>query len=479
MASASFTTTSPLGERRTPVAGSASSLAGDLLIWARHGSDPATWDLVYDGSSLAPAWEDHSSVVVDGADATFSLLPLGGWPDSSVEVLVADAAPATVSYTPDPTFDSNVDRFEQVVASVTGAATGTLAWARLGELPWHWHVVYYGAEDAFAPLWTAKSSRDADDLTLEPSGGHWLSPLQIEVVTYTGLATQTFVTPIVTSDFEKNFEHIRLSLPNVFRGDRPFEDLRAMAAVYALVQAQVRDWADMVLISQADGIWLAQHADDRDTSLQAGETEEGLRERLRNLPDVVTQPALLAAVQGVIDAEGIAGTAAIMLLRERRAFYGSWSPQSSTGGAFSGPSVDDVMIFVPDTAIQGKPLQPRQPQPRFFVTFSGAASAGNDGTFEITGFVNDGVTYVNAAGVAEGDGGVSWQIEAADRRANLFGSRARAYYARGYRMGQNRSAFVVILPFGCTDGTVAAVQEQLRQKAAGGFVTIVECRENP
>jgi len=479
MASAAFTTTSPLSERRTPIAGTATALAGTLLIWARHGSDPATWDLVYDGTALAPAWEDHSTVTIDGADATFSLLPLGGWPEPTVEVFVADVAPATVAYLPDPAFDSNVDRFEELVASVTGAATGTLVWARLGESPWHWHVVYYGAEDAFSPLWATSSARDADDLTLVPSGGHWLSPLELETVTYTGLASQSFATPIVESDFAKNLEHIRLSLPNVFRGDRPFEDLRAMAAIFSLMQAQVRDWADMVLISRADGIWLVQHADDRDTARQTGETEEALRQRLRNLPDVVTQPALLAAIQAVLDAEGIAGTAAIMLLRERRAYYGTWTPQSDTGGAFSGPSSSDVMVFVPDTAIQGKPLQPRQPQPRFFITFSGASSAGNDGTFEITGFVNGGVTYENGVGVAGVDAGVTWTIEAADRRANLFGSRARAYYTRGYRMGQNRSAFIAILPFGCTAGTMAAVEEQLRQKGPGGFMTIVECRENP
>ena len=51
--------------------------------------------------------------------------------------------------------------------------------------------------------------------------------------------------------------------------------------------------------------------------------------------------------------------------------------------------------------------------------------------------------------------------------------------SRGYRMGQSRSSFVIILPFGSTSGTELAVQEMLRLKAAGGIKVIVERRTSP
>lgn len=58
--------------------------------------------------------------------------------------------------------------------------------------------------------------------------------------------------------------------------------------------------------------------------------------------------------------------------------------------------------------------------------------------------------------------------------------RGRTYLSRGYRMSTTgENALVIILPYGTSDATAAAVAEAVRQKKAGGIIVYVERRLNP
>jgi hypothetical protein len=69
--------------------------------------------------------------------------------------------------------------------------------------------------------------------------------------------------------------------------------------------------------------------------------------------------------------------------------------------------------------------------------------------------------------------GTTWQID------NNHNNRHSAYLGRGYRMAKPGSAFIIILPYGSTAATAAAVREALRQKKAAGIRALVEWRQSP
>ena len=132
------------------------------------------------------------------------------------------------------------------------------------------------------------------------------------------------------------------------------------------------------------------------------------------------------------------------------------------------------------------------------IVISGAASSGNDGTFEITGLVsaNDtegwptltGATFTNTNGVAGADATISWQTERLDHHGAVMDGHGRAYVNRGYRVWRGQTlaggrkamgGMILILPYGTTEGTRLAVREMLRKFKAAGFAALVERRVNP
>ncbi len=281
------------------------------------------------------------------------------------------------------------------------------------------------------------------------------------------------------TDHDKLFAHIRDAMPAPFRGDRPFEDIHAVAAQYELTMAQMREWSAMMFITTATGVWLDAHAQDRGTFRQAGETDEELRARIKTLQDVVTEPALLAAAQAIVDAAGIVGVVAYVNLRRDRAFYGPLVADTGTGGTFS--ALRGVQGFEPATDFAGPPFRDIAPTVEHRLVISGAAAPANNGTFTITGLAEDAALFVNGGFSPAVDGGLAWSVTVHDVDGNERTGFQRSYYSRGYRYGSSGlpGVYILILPYGCAPATVLSVEEMIRQRGPGGFIGLVECRLTP
>lgn len=237
-----------------------------------------------------------------------------------------------------------------------------------------------------------------------------------------------------------------------------------------VAQRQVEDWNLATFILSATGAWLNAHARDRGTFRQFNESDAALASRLRTYDDAVTVPAVLAAVQAVLTAEGVTSPPPAMVeLRQSKAFFGVCTPQNGTGGTFT--KMGSVMTLDVTTPLVGNEVGRT-------VTVAGAFTSGNNGTFTITGITSaaghDQLVYINSGGVVESLGSGTWQLD-----INYLNRRS-AYMGRGYRMARNvPSSFVVILPYPAVAGVLAGVAEALRKKKAGGFGAIVEQRVDP
>lgn len=278
------------------------------------------------------------------------------------------------------------------------------------------------------------------------------------------------------------------SLPKWFREvSRSEEELNAMVKVFDAARLQIEVYFSQSRILLATGTgetdWLNQHAKDRGTSRIPGEMDPSLRERIRSTDDALTRSAILDAVQGVMTAEGLGGTPAMVELRWDRAFFRSALSNDGTGGEFFGTAPD--MEFLPLTPSEVAGSFPVNAASRFIrntkVLFSGSSSGGNDGEFLITDLNGDRWQFQNGGGVAEVDATAIWSLRHYDPSDNLLDGFKDAYFSRGHRMGASGlpNTFIIILPFGCTQTTVEAVGEAIRQKKAGGFRHLVECRQNP
>lgn len=294
----------------------------------------------------------------------------------------------------------------------------------------------------------------------------------------------------LSANEQKLFDLALAALPYWFQEDkRSMEHLGLAAKEMGAAWDQLVDWMDNTLILQAvgptgfDPDWLNQHAVDRGTTRQSGETDAALRERIRNVPDHLTRQTILDAAQAIIDAESISGTVYMVELRWWKIFLNALLVESGTGGTFTAGTGSEF-LFEPDTAfatilpvfldIAWWPISHK-------LKIVGAASAGNDGEFPITALDEDAVVYTNASGVAEYDATVSWGIQEYDQDGNLWDGYRSAYCSRGYRICHDGlpNSFVLILPYGSTAGTAASVTEMLRQKKAGGILAFVEYRQSP
>ena len=297
----------------------------------------------------------------------------------------------------------------------------------------------------------------------------------------------------LTANEQQLFDLAQAMMPHWFVNDRDNEFLGLAAKVMGSARVQAEHWRDMAKILLAVGAtatepdWLNQHAADRATSRQDGETDPALRERLRNVPEALTRTSLLTAVIDIVAEAGEATTGIAMVeLPRDKAFLGKQNPFTGTLGEFTGP-VGGVMTFTPNVLPWPDPpfsgiISPNGRILKRTITFAGSDSAGNDGTFVTSGLAGNGVTYPNASGVAEVDVSTAWSVDRFDINDKIVTeNRADAYYGRGYRMGRKgrTAAIIVILPFGCTEGTRQSVLEMLRQKKGAGVIGIVECRINP
>ena len=284
-------------------------------------------------------------------------------------------------------------------------------------------------------------------------------------------------------------DHVLNALPRWFsRPERTFENIKAFAEMFQDVEDQIVFWRSQANILDAVGAvtgepdWLQQHAVDRGTRRQEGETDAALRDRLRSFPDALHRNALLTAAQSIVDATGVVGTVVMLELRRDRGHFGKYSSDTGTGGTFAALTGTEFS-FTPDTPF-ASPLEVNFPgsgdrgNPQLVV--SGANSGGNDGTFPVLRLEGSAVVFDNATGVAEADPTATWTLQKRETNGNVIDGFDRAYFGRGYRMAANhQTAFVMILPFGTTEATRLAVLEMLRQKKGAGVLAIVERRQSP
>lgn len=276
------------------------------------------------------------------------------------------------------------------------------------------------------------------------------------------------------------------ALPSWFTDDaRALEELAGAAATMGDARAVVAYWFAQTLIRGATGKtfttpdWLNQHAVDRGTRRQANESDPALRDRLRNVPDALTRAALLSATNAILAAEGISGQAAMVELPRDAGHWGSYTSDSGVGGTFVKDGT--TIKFTPSGAWAVSPFRAASVVPvvRHNLVLSGAASGGNDGTFEIAGLEGNAALVTNGSGVAGVDATVAWTVQKLDVNGNVTDGFGRFYWGRGYRWSRTRPTIVIILPFGATDGTASSVREMLRQKKAAGRRAIVEVRAVP
>lgn len=268
--------------------------------------------------------------------------------------------------------------------------------------------------------------------------------------------------------------------------NRSDEELNAFAEIAEDAAEIIAFWLSQTLIGEAQGPtgtepdWLNQHAIDRATSRQEGESDEALSYRLRNVPDAITRDSLLDAIQAILDADGIAGTPYLLELRRDKAFLTDFTSDSGTGGTFT-TGGGSTFRFEPAAGWARPPYWDAIfPEYGYQLVFSGAIDANNNGTFATTGIHENAAEYTNASGVERNDPGVSWTAQKLDQDGNVADGYVAAYIDRGYRVSHSsRSAIIVILPYGSTAGTAASVQEMLRQKRGAGVFLVVERRLVP
>lgn len=282
----------------------------------------------------------------------------------------------------------------------------------------------------------------------------------------------------LTAREQEIFDFAVDSLPKWFiQNIRPRELINAFVKIFDRARQDIDDNADRTLILQAVGDFLDLHGADRGILRRENETDASYRARIRNIEDAVTRPALLAATRQILEAVGIVEDPVMVELRRDRAFFGTYTTRTGTGGTFT--TAGGRTEFLPDV-LPALPIEvdfPRsgaQGNPR--LTLSGAADAANNGVFEVNRLVGNAMGY-DHGGVAAVDAGVSWTLTKHNAEGYPIDRFRRAYLGRGYRMHSSPPpTFVIILPFGCTSVDAAAVADMLRIKKAAGVVALVECR---
>ena len=297
----------------------------------------------------------------------------------------------------------------------------------------------------------------------------------------------------LTSDGQQFLDFALGALPSWMRSDDVH--LRGSAKVFESVKTQADYWFGQTLIGQADGPttglpdWLNQHARDRGTNRQNGESNAALRDRLRNVPDALTRFSILSAANAILAAESISGEAAMLELPRDAGAFGHYVPATDTGGTWTA-GTGTSMIFTPTVPFPFPPYRSptvvRKIQ-SFTLHTAGSADSGNNGTFPITGLSGNGAIVTNASGVVGADAGVTWTVHKRDAEGNVRDGFRRAYFSNlkggnstaRYRFTSKVPIIVIVLPYGSTSSTEVSVREMLRQKKAAGFRTVVERRLTP
>ncbi len=307
----------------------------------------------------------------------------------------------------------------------------------------------------------------------------------------------------LTADEQKLFDFAMASLPGWFRDSDEF--FNGSAKLFGSVKAIFDYLIAQTLIGGAVGAtattpdWLAQHAKDRATNRQDGEDDPTLRQRIRNTPDALTRASIIAAANAILAAGGggaasvhhYAPDGAVYMVELPRdaAHFGTYTSMTGVGGEFTAPNGDGIAGFAPSAGWQTPPVDSNHagyPWRAWTLTTTGSANPANnvsdvtiDGTPGID-LVGNSAQFSNVAAVAAVDAGVTWTAKKLGSGGFVADGFARAYIGRGYRMTRTRPlTIVLIIPYGASAGTEAAIAEMLRQKKAAGIVARIERRTSP
>jgi hypothetical protein len=276
---------------------------------------------------------------------------------------------------------------------------------------------------------------------------------------------------------ESLFQWARASLPYwYFVEEGANEFLHLAAAIHAWAYEHASEWLRLQAFIEAatggdEADWLQQHAKDRGTWRQDGESDDMLRSRLRNPEDAVTRPALLAFIDAALAAAGL-GSAAMIEMPRDEAYLGDFVSDAGLGGTFG--RVGSPMVFTPLVDFAGLPYRGIFPADGHNLVIAGAAQANNNGTHPTTGIAGDGVTYTDANGVTGQDPSVSWTVQKLDRRGNLKDGWNKTFLSRGQRVGSALPVIVVMLPVGVSDALLQSITELASLKKAAGVLVLVE-----
>lgn len=290
----------------------------------------------------------------------------------------------------------------------------------------------------------------------------------------------------LTPDEQELLRTARAALPAWASDDHlPNESLSG----YAKILGAAKSWFFAVLgqmgyIGHATGPvaggpdWLGEHARDRGTFRQDGENDATLRERLWNAVDMVTEPAIQASVDAILSAAGIVGSARMYELRGNTASLANNIADQGTGGTFAAGVAG--FKFTPDAgfADNAPPLAVAERREQVHkLVISGAANAGNNGTFIVTEVEGNGAVYVNGAGVAAVDAGVTWRVDRyteSDAILTAGVGRPDSYLSRGYRLGAIRPTIICQLPAGTAAQLAEAIKQHILSICGAGVGVVVE-----
>ncbi len=276
------------------------------------------------------------------------------------------------------------------------------------------------------------------------------------------------------------------SLPSyLFQEDASAQEvLAAFAKQFAVLSADLSLLEQDTFITVARTEALSQHAKDRGTRRQEGESNEALSLRLRFLrDDTLTVAAIVARVLAILESDGVtipAGYPGLIELRRDRLFWSRGDGVQIT--AVAAASIIDGETFTIDGRV-------------FEFNKVGSVTSGNV-EVDITAATTDDEVAAAIELALEGEyPGLAFSVNefAAVRRApgaisetvangGFAIRRVNSYWSRGYRFtdtGRRATVVVIMLPFGTTAATQQSVAEAVRQIKAGGVKVIVERRLSP
>lgn len=144
-------------------------------------------------------------------------------------------------------------------------------------------------------------------------------------------------------------EIYRKSVPQDIASDnRDLDEAYAFGAIFGAAESVVADWTRQIRLGTATGAGLNQQTKDRGLRRQAGESDDTLRQRDILPPEAGTAPAILRALQAIVDVNG-GGTVFLKQL-PRDGAYCSRSFCLDRGERISGGVVRMVIALIPASA---------------------------------------------------------------------------------------------------------------------------------